>query len=534
MDYIKYINYHIRQLKNHYISFIILSLVLLITKLYLPYINGKYIDVLISSKSLEDMKTILLIIIFTIKVNIIIGYILNLIKAKIGAELSFNINKNMICHMHKIPYLLIAKEDPTYLNKRINEDSNALSQFFIDNIINFTTQWLFIIVELILIFKLNSKIFIVAILFLPFYIILYLMTKRTIYEKSYIVKEAQNIYFNELNNQFIFIKDIKVDNLFNMFKTMLVQSFNTFFKKYFNYYKFINLYSSIDSIISNFFHIVVLILGAYEYFHGHLTIGDITMITSYFSMVMGAVNYYLSFGKSYQGIKVSFDRMDKLQNIKEEYNGEINIDEINTIHLQNISFSYDDSEILFSGFSYLFKKGKIYSIIGDNGSGKSTLINILIGLIQENVTGKIYYNNVNSKDINYYNLRQNNITVVQQKYKESNLTVRELLGQTCHFDNDNEFFITVKDLNLDFLISEKYLDKNLKDLSGGELKKIYILRSLLKNKDVIILDEPSVALDNHSISLLKKSLMKTKKDKIIILITHNNNLLNISDEVIQL
>lgn len=79
-----------------------------------------------------------------------------------------------------------------------------------------------------------------------------------------------------------------------------------------------------------------------------------------------------------------------------------------------------------------------------------------------------------------------------------------------------------------------YINTDSNNLSGGEKQKIAIIRTLLKNPDLIILDEPTSALDKKSIENFKALIKYLKSNKIIIIITHDHELLDICDEKIQL
>lgn len=72
------------------------------------------------------------------------------------------------------------------------------------------------------------------------------------------------------------------------------------------------------------------------------------------------------------------------------------------------------------------------------------------------------------------------------------------------------------------------------ELSGGELQKVVLLRAILKNGDLIILDEPTSAFDKRSVSYFMEIIREISKDKIIIIITHDSELENLADEIIEL
>ena len=90
---------------------------------------------------------------------------------------------------------------------------------------------------------------------------------------------------------------------------------------------------------------------------------------------------------------VSYKRLMEIYNIKPLEEGKLELFEINTIQLKNVSFRRDN-KVLFENFFYEFSKGNIYGIEGENGCGKTTLLNILLGLNNGEYTGEILYDGI--------------------------------------------------------------------------------------------------------------------------------------------
>ena len=178
-------------------------------------------------------------------------------------------------------------------------------------------------------------------------------------------------------------------------------------------------------------------------------------------------------------------------------------------------------------------EGHIYLLIGKNGIGKSTLIQILLGLYSDDIANNaILYNNIPMYQINMKELRKKNIAVVNQNCF--------LIGETVQYNlNFNEYEIEKRDLDdvsNNFNLKNKLdtvINENI-DFSGGEIQKICLSRAFLKNSDLILLDEPTSALDFKSKKYLLNKLNEIKKDKIIIISTHDKQLYDLDCEKIYL
>ncbi|MGL5151151.1 MAG: metal ABC transporter ATP-binding protein [Clostridium sp.] len=182
------------------------------------------------------------------------------------------------------------------------------------------------------------------------------------------------------------------------------------------------------------------------------------------------------------------------------------------IKITNLKFSYNKKAPLqLDNVSLTIDKGMYISIIGENGSCKTTLVKLILGLLQPN-SGTI--NNSFSR-----------LSYVPQKLDSFNsqfpITIREILkthGKAIGVNKDDDILSTLDNVNL-----SSYKDNLIGSLSGGQQQRVYIARALIGNPDLIILDEPSTALDTKSqqeiYSLLSK--LNTKKHKTILSIEHN-------------
>ena len=167
------------------------------------------------------------------------------------------------------------------------------------------------------------------------------------------------------------------------------------------------------------------------------------------------------------------------------------------LELHNISKTFGGQKII-SDFSYKFTKGQKIGIFGDNGAGKSTFLNIVTGKLSPDsgnvVTG------VNTK-FGYY--EQNPI------FKDTNLTVLEYIKETAeHMTlNDGTKEVSAAKFLEEFGFEGKIQHSPVSSLSGGERKRLYLVRLLLENPNFLILDEPTNDFDIFTMNLLEQFLM---------------------------
>ncbi len=126
---IKYIKEYIFKYKIIYL-YIVLSIILYILKIITPYLNGTLIDNLIYSKNIDIVLSYSLIIIIINLISIFISYLNSVTTSKLQMNITFDLNKKLILHMQKLPYLEVINYNSTYITQRMNNDSNILSLFF--------------------------------------------------------------------------------------------------------------------------------------------------------------------------------------------------------------------------------------------------------------------------------------------------------------------------------------------------------------------------------------------------------------------
>ena len=193
------------------------------------------------------------------------------------------------------------------------------------------------------------------------------------------------------------------------------------------------------------------------------------------------------------------------------------------IRLNNISKSFGDQKIL-NDFSYSFKNNGLYLLYGPSGSGKTTLLNIIMGLTSFEGSLDIYNNSyIDSVDNTFAKKAISYIT--QNSYFINYLTVFDNL-RLCQ-DNSKIIYDYLDKFSL---LNKK--DSYPNELSGGEKERVSIISALLQNKKILILDEPTASLDKKNRDIVFKLLSELKKDILIICATHDNDLKNICDEVI--
>lgn len=290
---------------------------------------------------------------------------------------------------------------------------------------------------------------------------------------------------------------------------------------------------------------------ASQMFFNNMTFADFTMATSalrtFSDSITNITGSLIDLGENSAYVKIYREFMKKKNTIAVPGRGR-NIKELPDTRyiyeLADVGFKYPGSEkMVLEGLNLQAEKGKFYVIVGKNGVGKTTLVRLLCRLYDPS-SGIIRYMNNDLRDLEYKSYRDN-IGVVFQDYKYYCLSIAENVAMN-EYDGSEEVIKKISDALNAAGLSEKInslpkgintqlgkiFDKEGVLLSGGELQKLALARVLFKNSSVVILDEPSSALDALAEDELIRTFNTALKGKTVFYISHRLSVAKYADKVI--
>lgn len=228
----------------------------------------------------------------------------------------------------------------------------------------------------------------------------------------------------------------------------------------------------------------------------------------------------------YQRAMASFKRINALKNTQPDIqNGSIEAGSIEKlIALEDVNFSYVDNFPVLNNVSINIKKGSTTAIVGSTGSGKSTLIKLLLRLYDVKA-GKIKFDDIDIKDLNIHSLRKTIGLVSQDIFLFEGTVFENIAYGNLEASNgdiwkaaklsESDEFINLLPNKEDTIVGERG-----QKLSGGQRQRISIARAILKNPEILILDEATSAVDNETEAAIQRSLDTLKEGRTVIAIAH--------------
>ena len=207
------------------------------------------------------------------------------------------------------------------------------------------------------------------------------------------------------------------------------------------------------------------------------------------------------------------------------------------ILIKNLEFTYNNKNNIINDISLRIKQKEKVLIIGSSGSGKSTLLKIIYKYYDIN-RDKIYLNNYDINDFTKKDIRSN-ITYISQNEQLYNDTIRNNIILERNID-DKSFYnicnmVYVNDIVKDNILSYDYnLEESGANISGGQRQRIILARALLKNSQIILIDEGLNEIDINLERKILKNIFSYFKDKTIIIVSHRFDNMDLYNKVINI
>lgn len=390
------------------------------------------------------------------------------------------------------------------------------------------------LVTFIIFYIINTKLFFISLIIVFIYLLLMIFSKNRIINNINTIqvnKSETMSYMIETINGFETVKSVGNETqIIDKFEKKYVK----FLKNIFKFDNYNNTISILKDLVNAMGYLTIIYVGAKMVILGNLTFGDLLVFVNLLNYFLEPIKNIIDLNSEIKEAKNSLRRILELfknENKKQTFIDNVKVKEI---FFNNLSYSYDYKEKQLKKINLKLKKQKIL-ILGKSGSGKSTLFKLLMRYYEiprNQIT-------INGYDINDYKddvikqtfsyISQNEILYTDSIYNnlkiDKNITDEQIIeiSKKCFID---EF---LNDLGLNMLIEE-----NGYNLSGGQRQRIILARALLKNFEVLIIDEGLSQMDINLERKILKNLFKMYENKMIIVISHRLDNMDLYDRVIEL
>lgn len=390
------------------------------------------------------------------------------------------------------------------------------------------------LVTFIIFYIINTKLFFISLIIVFIYLLLMIFSKNRITNNINTIqvnKSETMSYMIETINGFETVKSVGNEaQIIDKFEKKYVK----FLKNIFKFDNYNNTISILKDLVNAIGYLTIIYVGAKMVILGNLTFGDLLVFVNLLNYFLEPIKNIIDLNSEIKEAKNSLRRILELfknENKKQTFIDNVKVKEIS---FNNLSYSYDYKEKQLKNINLKLKKQKIL-ILGKSGSGKSTLFKLLMRYYEiprNQITINGYDINDYKDDVikqNFSYISQNEILYTDSIY--NNLKIDKDITEEQIIEISKKCFIDefLNDLGLNMLIEE-----NGYNLSGGQRQRIILARALLKNFEVLIIDEGLSQMDINLERKILKNLFKMYENKMIIVISHRLDNMDLYDRVIEL
>lgn len=281
-----------------------------------------------------------------------------------------------------------------------------------------------------------------------------------------------------------------------------------------------------------------LFLGIYLHNKNEISLGVVAACLLIASRLVEPFSIFLSLTAIFDLIDAGFSKVKEILNLKDLQTIKPNLIPKNfSIEFENVDFAYKDNlQNALKNVNFFVEQGSTTAFVGMSGSGKTTATKMLMRY-DDPQAGKIKIGGVDIKNMSQKELLSHLSFVFQDVYLFNDTILNNIKSSSLKAD-DKQIRIAAKMAHCDEFISNLPLgyDTFVGDiggnLSGGEKQRISIARAILKNAPIVVLDEPTAALDNNSEVAVQKAISALAKDKTLIVIAHRLSTIVNADQIL--
>lgn len=553
------ITYYLKEYKKESIVAPLFKMLEASFELFVPLVMAAIVDTGIRNRDNDYILKMGGILVLLAVIGLTCSVTAQYFAAKASVGFGKSVRHDLFAHINSLSYAEIDKAGTSTLITRMTNDINQL-QSGVNMFLRLFLRSPFIVVgAMIMAFTVDVKaawVFVVAIPVLSVVVFGIMLYSIPLYQKvqkdldKVLLMTRENLVGARVIRAFCRQADEKKDYREGSDVLMQMQTFVG---------KISAVMNPATYIIVNAAIIALIWIGGVQVNVGNLTQGEVIALVNYMSQILVELvklaNLIILLTKAFAcskrvgeifamepSVVEPIDKVlgeDEQQKARREIAGQQFRDNDNKVEFKNVTFTYEGAkEPALSKISFIVKRGQTIGIIGGTGCGKSTLIN-LIPRFYDVTEGEILVDGVNVKDYTFNQLRDS-IGVVPQKAVLFNGTIADNMrwGKADATKEEMEKAIAIAQ-GSDVVASKKNgLEEMIlqggKNLSGGQRQRLTIARALVKEPEILILDDSASALDFATDAKLRKAIKEETKDMTVFIVSQRASSIKHADQIIVL
>ncbi|MEM1168305.1 MAG: ABC transporter ATP-binding protein [Cyanobacteria bacterium P01_H01_bin.35] len=514
--------------KTPFLIGILLTILASLITFFVPQINRYVIDVIIPEKQFNMLPWVAGLILLMSFVGGVLSF-LQLYAIKIFGENTVkSIRVQLYQHLQFLSISYFENQRTGELILRLGRDVEIVGQLFNSNLIAILIDSFAFIVVFIYFLISNWPLAIAIALTWPLIIYLLQFTQKRLKKIFQETNRAREIISNHLQDTISNITIIKSFGNEQYEIDRFTEFSHNYMEKNLEATRFLSISTPIINTLNQLGNVITLVFAAWGVMSGRLTIGELTALLAYVTLLNKPINRFNGLMSMLQKAGVSAQSIFSVLDTKLEVSDKedaINLTSVQgNIKFEEVGFGYQDNELVIDNFNLDIKPGMSVALVGSSGAGKSTVAK-LAARFYDPKKGQILLDGQDIKDVSLSSLRSH-IGIVPQETLLLYGRVRDNIIYGKLDATDEEIIAAAKAANAhDFIMDfpdgySSIIGEQGVKLSGGQRQRIAIARVLLKNPQIVILDEATSALDSESEKLIQESVKQLFQGRTSIVIAH--------------
>jgi ATP-binding cassette subfamily B protein len=522
----------------------VMALSLLSTAIALaqPYISRLLIDDALIRRNLHVLGVIAAIMV----VATVAGFAVNILSSyryvRLSAECLFDMRLAVYRHLQSLSPRFFAKSRIGDIVSRINNDIGEVQRICADTLLSVLSNILFLAGSLAVMASLNWRLFLASISLLPISVIALRHYQARLTVESRTLRERSSDLGSFLIESLLAMRLIVATGNEHREAEEFRRRNGRFLDSLLSMQMMAFLASALPGAVLTVSTAIVFIYGGKLVIENHLTIGGLVAFMAYHLRLLGPVQVMLG---TYTNLLTGgvalgrvFEVLDVPIEVRESPSAIAGATLRGQVTFDRVRFRFSSDVPVLEDVSCHIPVGCICAIVGASGAGKSTIADLLLRFYDPD-SGAI---SIDGRDLRSLRLRdlRKHVALVEQTPFLFHATIRENISygdpaasldeiRACARDAAIDDFIQMLPLGYDTVIGERGCT-----MSAGERQRVALARALLRNPAILIMDEPTAALDPSSEAAVARALSQARRDRTVILITHRMSLVEIADQVLVL
>jgi ABC-type multidrug transport system fused ATPase/permease subunit len=470
------------------------------------------------------------------------SYIANYLTTSVGQWVANDLRLKTYHHLQQLSLSYYDSHETGTLLSTVTADVQTIQGFASSSTLGIIVDMFTIVAMLIVMLWLNWDFTLIAVAVTPFMLLLVSRFKKTVKKATHQVRKEQSKIVEVVEQGLQSMRVTKAFGRQELAEAQLVEVSQATVDASLKARRIKALLSPIVAVTVSLCTAFVLYRGSSLILAGAMTAGGLTVFLSYLSKFFKPVQDLATMTNTIAQAAVGVDRIRAILDADtvipqrpeardpQALKGEI--------EFQNVAFAYNDEAKVLTDVSFKIKAGQMVGVVGPTGSGKSTIVS-LIPRFYDPTSGSVKIDGVDLRDYKFLPLRDQIGYVLQETILFAG-SVRDNIAYGKKDVTDAQILEAAKLANADEFIQrmphgyDTMVGERGDTLSGGQRQRIGIARAIVRNNPILILDEPTAALDTESERLVIEALERLMKGRTVITIAHRLSTIRDADKIVVL